>query len=133
MMARELARLGHRHESALGERHPCLPKTACARYPQNHVQVAQASRGLFHVRLEVIGAFLVFFVPLFLLELLGLEELLAVESALRFALKLAAGEIAGYLAEGRKVVPAKLLAAGFEFAHPELAGALQGLVGRVRS
>ncbi len=48
----------------------------------------------------------------------------------RFALKLAAGEIAGYLAEGRKVVPTKLLAAGFAFAHPDLAGALDGLVGR---
>jgi NAD dependent epimerase/dehydratase family enzyme len=47
-----------------------------------------------------------------------------------FAIKLAAGGIAQYLAHGRQVTPAKLQSAGFEFTHPDLAGALDDLVGR---
>ncbi|MBK9034695.1 MAG: TIGR01777 family protein [Myxococcales bacterium] len=41
-----------------------------------------------------------------------------------FALKAAVGELAEYLLEGRRVVPAALTRLGFRFAHPTLAGAL---------
>jgi uncharacterized protein len=41
-----------------------------------------------------------------------------------FALRAAVGELAEYLLEGRRVVPAALASLGFRFAHPTLAGAL---------
>jgi uncharacterized protein (TIGR01777 family) len=41
-----------------------------------------------------------------------------------FALRWAVGELAEYLLEGRRVVPAGLLALGFPFRHPTLAAAL---------
>ena len=41
-----------------------------------------------------------------------------------FALRAAVGELAEYLLEGRRVVPAALQRLGFPFAHPTLAGAL---------
>jgi hypothetical protein len=45
-----------------------------------------------------------------------------------FAVKLAMGEMADVLLTGQKVLPAKLLAAGFEFRFPELEGALADLL-----
>lgn len=41
-----------------------------------------------------------------------------------FALRAAVGELSEYLLNGRNVVPAKLRALGFRFAHPELEAAL---------
>lgn len=41
-----------------------------------------------------------------------------------FALRAAVGELAEYLLEGRRVVPAALERLGFRFAHPDLPGAL---------
>jgi uncharacterized protein len=45
------------------------------------------------------------------------------------ALKLMLGELAGALLASQRAVPAKLLAAGFEFKYPELAGALKDILG----
>jgi hypothetical protein len=45
-----------------------------------------------------------------------------------FALRAAVGEVAEYLLEGRRVVPAALEKLGFPFAHPTLAGALEAAV-----
>lgn len=42
-----------------------------------------------------------------------------------FAVKLAAGEFAEYVLKGRRIVPAKLRALGFTFAHPALSEALR--------
>jgi uncharacterized protein len=47
-----------------------------------------------------------------------------------FALKLAAGEFAEHILQGRRAVPAALLGHGFEFAYPELEPALAEIVGR---
>jgi uncharacterized protein (TIGR01777 family) len=47
----------------------------------------------------------------------------------RFAVKMAAGEIAHYLTAGRRVVPAKLVAAGFGFRYPAIGEALPSLLG----
>lgn len=46
------------------------------------------------------------------------------------ALKLALGEMSSMLLTGQRVLPARALATGFRFAFPELAGALQDLVGK---
>ncbi len=46
-----------------------------------------------------------------------------------FALKIAVGEFHEYLINGRRVVPAALLAAGYEFRHPTLDGALDAIYG----
>lgn len=45
-----------------------------------------------------------------------------------FALRLALGEFAEVLLESQRAVPARLLAAGFRFRHPEIAGALASLL-----
>lgn len=45
-----------------------------------------------------------------------------------FVLKLAMGERACLLLEGQRVIPKRLESAGFQFAHPELEGALQDLL-----
>ena len=42
-----------------------------------------------------------------------------------FALKLALGEVADVLLTGQHVLPARALESGFEFAHPEIEGALR--------
>lgn len=47
-----------------------------------------------------------------------------------FALRLAVGELAEYMLNGRRVVPAALLAHGFTFEHPELADALSAALKR---
>ncbi|MCM2270815.1 MAG: TIGR01777 family oxidoreductase [Thermoanaerobaculia bacterium] len=49
-----------------------------------------------------------------------------------FALRALFGEMAQVLLGGQRVVPAKLAAAGFRFAHPQLAGALAALLARPR-
>jgi uncharacterized protein (TIGR01777 family) len=49
-----------------------------------------------------------------------------------FALRALFGEMAEVLLGGQRTVPAKLVAAGFRFAYPELAPALSALVGRPR-
>ena len=49
-----------------------------------------------------------------------------------FALRALFGEMAQVLLGGQRVVPAKLAAAGFRFAQPELAGALAALLARPR-
>jgi hypothetical protein len=46
-----------------------------------------------------------------------------------FALRLALGELADELLGSRRVRPARLLAEGFEFRHPDLAGALAACLG----
>lgn len=48
------------------------------------------------------------------------------------ALRLLFGEMAEVLLGGQRAVPERLTAAGFRFAHPELAGALAALLGRPR-
>ncbi len=45
-----------------------------------------------------------------------------------FVLRAALGEMAQLLVDGQHVVPARALAAGFTFAHPQLEPALQGLL-----
>jgi hypothetical protein len=45
-----------------------------------------------------------------------------------FALRLALGEMASMLVTGQRVVPAAARAAGYQFAHPEIAGALATVV-----
>jgi NAD dependent epimerase/dehydratase family enzyme len=45
-------------------------------------------------------------------------------------LRLALGEMANVLLASQRVIPARLIEAGFAFAHPELDGALDALVGR---
>ena len=45
-----------------------------------------------------------------------------------FAIKLAFGEMAEILLEGQRVLPAKLLEAGYEFQHPEVLAALRDIV-----
>ncbi|MBL8627525.1 MAG: TIGR01777 family oxidoreductase [Myxococcales bacterium] len=47
-----------------------------------------------------------------------------------FAIKAAVGELAEYLLEGRRVVPAALQRLGFAFRHPDLAGALRASLDR---
>lgn len=47
-----------------------------------------------------------------------------------FALRAAVGELAEYLLEGRRVVPAALERLGFRFAHPDLDGALRAALAR---
>ena len=47
-----------------------------------------------------------------------------------FAIKAAVGELAEYLLEGRRVVPAALQRLGFGFRHPDLAGALRASLDR---
>ena len=47
----------------------------------------------------------------------------------RFAIKAATGELAEYLLEGRRAVPAALERLAFRFTHPTLAGALAAAVG----
>ncbi len=47
-----------------------------------------------------------------------------------FAIKAAVGELAEYLLEGRRVVPAALERLGFAFTHPDLAGALRASLDR---
>ncbi len=46
------------------------------------------------------------------------------------ALHLALGELAGELLNSRRVVPARVQAAGFHFAHPELEGALSAVLNK---
>jgi uncharacterized protein (TIGR01777 family) len=46
----------------------------------------------------------------------------------RFAMNVALGEMAGFLFDSLRVVPAAVEKAGFRFEHPELAAALAGLV-----
>ncbi|MDE2490833.1 MAG: DUF1731 domain-containing protein, partial [Elusimicrobia bacterium] len=47
-----------------------------------------------------------------------------------FAVRLALGELSGMLLGGQRAVPKKLLAAGYAFKHPEIAGALADLYRR---
>jgi NAD dependent epimerase/dehydratase family enzyme len=47
----------------------------------------------------------------------------------RFALNLALGEMAGFLFDSLRVIPAAAEQAGFEFQHPALDNALSKLVG----
>jgi hypothetical protein len=47
-----------------------------------------------------------------------------------FAVKAAVGELSEYLLQGRRAVPAKLSAAGFEFRYPTLEPALRDLLSR---
>ncbi|MEJ7805426.1 MAG: DUF1731 domain-containing protein, partial [Telluria sp.] len=42
-----------------------------------------------------------------------------------FPMRLALGEQADLLLEGARVAPARLIAVGFRFSHPQLAGALR--------
>ena len=53
----------------------------------------------------------------------------AILPAPAFAVRAAVGEFADYLLDGRRVVPGVLLGHDFEFAHPEIAGALADLYG----
>jgi hypothetical protein len=53
----------------------------------------------------------------------------ALLAAPAWALKLAAGEMAPLLLGGQRVLPARAQALGFNFRHPELAGALRDLLG----
>lgn len=46
----------------------------------------------------------------------------------RFLLKMMMGELAGVLLGGQRAVPSRLTAAGFEFSHPRIDGALTDLV-----
>jgi uncharacterized protein (TIGR01777 family) len=46
-----------------------------------------------------------------------------------FVVRIALGEMAQLLVDGQRVLPARVLAAGFEFRHPELGAALNDLVG----
>lgn len=46
-----------------------------------------------------------------------------------FAVRAALGEMAQLLVDGQRVLPTRVLAAGFEFRHPELSEALDDLVG----
>lgn len=46
-----------------------------------------------------------------------------------FMLRMVLGEFGSVLLEGQKVIPAKLLEHGFSFRYPEIAGALQEVVG----
>jgi NAD dependent epimerase/dehydratase family enzyme len=39
------------------------------------------------------------------------------------------GEMAGIILQGRRIIPARLLEAGFPFKHPTLSGALQAILG----
>jgi uncharacterized protein len=48
-----------------------------------------------------------------------------------FMLRLALGEFSSALIEGQKVMPARLLQAGFKFQHPELPDALQSILNGV--
>ncbi|MEM9176400.1 MAG: TIGR01777 family oxidoreductase [Myxococcota bacterium] len=47
-----------------------------------------------------------------------------------FAIRLALGDLASELLDSKRVVPARLEAAGFEFDHPTLAGALEAELGK---
>ena len=47
-----------------------------------------------------------------------------------FALRAAVGELAEYLLEGRRAVPARLEQLGFRFAHPTIADALRDALGK---
>lgn len=47
-----------------------------------------------------------------------------------FALRAAVGELAEYLLEGRRAVPARLEALGFRFAHPTIEGAIRDALGK---
>jgi uncharacterized protein (TIGR01777 family) len=60
-------------------------------------------------------------------HVLGRPALLPAPAA---ALRLVLGEFAGELLDGQRVFPERLLADGFEFAHPELEGALRHVLGR---
>ena len=44
-----------------------------------------------------------------------------------FAVRLALGEMSTLLLDGQRALPKKLLGRGYEFKHPELAGALADL------
>jgi hypothetical protein len=57
---------------------------------------------------------------------LGRPRLLAVPA---LPLRLALGELSQLMLDGQNVVPRRALAAGYEFRHPTLAGALDDLVG----
>jgi NAD dependent epimerase/dehydratase family enzyme len=46
-----------------------------------------------------------------------------------FILKLAMGEFGSVLLEGQRVIPGKLLKHGFTFRYPDIAGALEEVVG----
>jgi NAD dependent epimerase/dehydratase family enzyme len=46
------------------------------------------------------------------------------------AVRLVLGEFAGEVLDGQRVLPERLLADGFGFAHPELEGALRHVLAR---
>ena len=46
-----------------------------------------------------------------------------------FVVRAALGEMAQLLVDGQRVLPMRVIAAGFEFRHPELGAALNDLVG----
>ena len=84
----ELSPLLAGHQPPRRELAPVAPESACAAYPEDHLEVAQAARGFLEVRLQAVRAVLELRVPLLLLEPLRLEERLRVEAVVEAVVEL---------------------------------------------